>query len=92
MSGGQRQRISIARAFLSDARVIMLDEVTASLDAGNERAVVDAMTDLQEGRTVITVAHRIGSLTDAERILVLSSGRVVDEGSHEELLGSSAVY
>ena len=92
LSGGQRQRISIARAFLADARVIMLDEVTASLDAGNERAVVDAMTDLQEGRTVITVAHRIGSLTDAERILVLSSGRVVDEGSHEELLGSSAVY
>lgn len=92
LSGGQRQRISIARAFLADARVIMLDEVTASLDAGNERAVVDAMTDLQEGRTVITVAHRIGSLTDAERILVLPSGRGVDEGSHEELLGSSAVY
>lgn len=58
LSGGQRQRISIARAFLADARVIMLDEVTASLDAGNERAVVDAMTDLQEGRTVITVAHQ----------------------------------
>ena len=92
LSGGQRQRISIARAFLADARVIMLDEVTASLDAGNERAVVDAMTDLQEGRTVITVAHRIGSLTDYDRILVLESGRVVDEGSHETLLASSAVY
>lgn len=92
LSGGQRQRISIARAFLADARVIMLDEVTASLDAGNERAVVDAMAELQAGRTVITVAHRIGSLTDYERILVLESGTIVDEGTHDALLESSPVY
>lgn len=92
LSGGQRQRISIARAFLAQSKVVLLDEVTASLDASNERAVVEALTELQRGRTVITVAHRLGSLTGYDRILVMSQGRVVEEGTHGELLDTSSEY
>ncbi|MCK7637745.1 ABC transporter ATP-binding protein/permease [Corynebacterium sp. P7202] len=92
LSGGQRQRISIARALLADSPVVMLDEVTASLDATNERSVVAALAELQQGRTVITVAHRLGSLTGYDRILVMDDGRIVADGDHEELSETSDTY
>ncbi|MFV0535710.1 MAG: ABC transporter ATP-binding protein [Cumulibacter sp.] len=92
LSGGQRQRISIARAFLADAPVIMLDEVTASLDVTNERAVVQALAELQRGRTVITVAHRLASLVEYDRIMVLDRGRIIAEGTHHALLADSPEY
>lgn len=89
LSGGQSQRISIARAFLKDAPVVLLDEATAFLDAENEKAVVGALADLSEGRTVVTVAHRLGSITGYDRILLLERGRIAASGSHPELLASS---
>ncbi len=92
LSGGQRQRISIARAFLKDAPVVLLDEATAFLDAENEQAVVRALADLAEGRTVVTVAHRLGSITGYDRILLLDAGRIAAAGTHTELLASSAGY
>lgn len=92
LSGGQRQRISIARAFLKDAPVVLLDEATAFLDAENEQAVVRALADLAEGRTVVTVAHRLGSITGYDRILLLDAGRIAAAGTHTELLASSEAY
>lgn len=92
LSGGQRQRISIARAFLKDAPVVLLDEATAFLDAENEQAVVRALADLAEGRTVVTVAHRLGSITGYDRILLLDAGRIAAAGTHTELLASSEGY
>lgn len=92
LSGGQRQRISIARAFLKDAPVVLLDEATAVLDAENEHAVVRALADLADGRTVVTVAHRLGSITGYDRILLLDAGCIAAVGTHTELLASSEGY
>jgi ATP-binding cassette subfamily B protein/subfamily B ATP-binding cassette protein MsbA len=92
LSGGQRQRISIARAFLKDAPILILDEPTASLDTVAEQAVLAALKDLRRGRTTFVIAHRLSTVRDADRILVLDHGRVVDEGTHEALRRSSVLY
>ncbi len=85
LSGGQRQRIGIARAFLKDAPILILDEATSALDADSEAAVQLALGDLMEGRTVLAIAHRLSTLTDMDRILVLADGEVVEDGAPFEL-------
>ena len=86
LSGGERQRISIARALLKDAPVILLDEATASLDVENESAVQDALSRLLQGKTVLVIAHRMRTVAGADRIVVLEKGRVVQQGTPEELM------
>lgn len=92
LSGGQRQRLAIARAFLKDAPVLILDEATSNLDTESERHVQAALADLRRGRTTLVIAHRLSSIEDADRIAVIDSGRLVDVGSHRELLGRCPVY
>lgn len=92
LSGGQAQRIALARAFLRDAALLLLDEPTAHLDADSERGVQQAIDDLAEGRSVLTIAHRLDSVRRADRIIVLDRGRIVGQGSHDTLLDDCAVY
>ena len=92
LSGGQRQRIAIARALLRDAPILLLDEALSSVDAENEAVIQDALGRLMGGRTVLIMAHRLSSVIDADRILVLDGGRVVESGSHAELMAAQGVY
>ncbi len=92
LSGGQRQRIAIARAFLSDAPIILLDEATSALDTESEQSIQEALTRLVEGRTVIAVAHRLSTLDSFDRIIVLEWGRIVEDGPSAELLRRNGPY
>ncbi len=92
LSGGQKQRIAIARAFLKNAPVLLLDEATSALDAESEQAVREALIELSKGRTVLTIAHRLSTVRNADLILVFEQGRLVGQGRHEALLASSALY
>ena len=92
LSGGEKQRISIARAMLKDAQVILLDEATASLDPENEVEVQKAIDSLIKGRTVIAIAHRLKTIKDADRIIVLDNGRIKEEGTHDELVRKEGLY
>ncbi|MCD8563000.1 MAG: ATP-binding cassette domain-containing protein [Alphaproteobacteria bacterium] len=92
LSGGERQRVAIARAILADAPILVLDEATSSLDSVSEHYIQKALENLVKGKTTITVAHRLATIRDADRILVFDKGRIVGEGPHEELIKSSPVY
>ncbi|WP_428481382.1 ABC transporter ATP-binding protein [Pyruvatibacter mobilis] len=87
LSGGERQRIAIARAFLADAPILVLDEATSSLDSHTESLIQDAIEDLMRNRTTILIAHRLSTLRDVDRILVFDKGRITEQGTHAELLG-----
>ncbi|AMY70274.1 ABC transporter ATP-binding protein [Frigidibacter mobilis] len=92
LSGGQRQRVAIARALLRDAPILLLDEATSALDAASERMVQDALDRLASGRTTLVIAHRLATVRNADKIVVLQAGRVVEQGRHEELVALNGVY
>jgi len=92
LSGGQRQRIGIARAVVRNAPILILDEPTAALDSESEKLVMEALERLMAGRTVITIAHRLSTIRDAHQIVVLQSGVVAENGTHDELLARGGVY
>ena len=92
LSGGQRQRLAIARALLKDAPVLVLDEATSHLDAINEELIHQALARLVRGRTTLVIAHRLSTIRDADRIVVLDSGAVAEQGAHDELLRANGLY
>jgi ATP-binding cassette subfamily B protein len=92
LSGGERQRIAIARAILRNAPILLLDEATSALDAENERAVQEALSHAMAGRTALVIAHRLATIRDADRIIVLEDGLIVEQGTHEALSASGGAY
>ncbi|MFV0410486.1 MAG: ABC transporter ATP-binding protein [Paracoccus sp. (in: a-proteobacteria)] len=92
LSGGQRQRVAIARAVLRDAPILLLDEATSALDAASERLVQEALDHLSRGRTTLVIAHRLSTIRNADKIVVLDAGRVVEEGSHDQLMARGGAY
>lgn len=92
LSGGERQRLSIARALLKDAPIVLLDESTASIDPETERKIQNAIEKLTNGRTVLMIAHRLRSIVNCDRIIVLDQGRIVGNGTHDELMRTCEVY
>jgi subfamily B ATP-binding cassette protein MsbA len=92
LSGGQRQRVAIARAILADPRILILDEATSSLDSENEALIQQGLATLKQGRTSFVIAHRLSTVRNADQILVLEDGRIVERGSHAELLSRAGPY
>lgn len=92
LSGGQRQRVAIARAILKDAPILILDEATSALDSESEKFIQDALTRLMKGKTSVVIAHRLSTISSLDRIIVLDKGKIVEDGSHSELLKKHGVY
>jgi len=92
LSGGEKQRISIARAIMKDAPIIILDEATANVDPENEKDLVDAIEALTKEKTIIMIAHRLKTVRNADRILVVDKGQIVEQGKHDELMKQNGIY
>lgn len=92
LSGGQKQRLSIARAILKDAPIIILDEAMASIDPENEQALQRAITSLVTHKTIITIAHRLATIQNADQIVVLDAGKIVQKGKHKQLMEQPGIY
>lgn len=92
LSGGEKQRISIARCILKDAPIVILDEATASVDADNESYIQQAISKLCEGKTLIVIAHRLGTIRNADKILVIKDGQISEEGTHNSLMEQNGIY
>lgn len=92
LSGGQRQRLAIARALLKDAPVLILDEATSALDSESERAIQDALKEVMKNRTTLVIAHRLSTIENADQVIVLSKGRVIEQGTHDDLLMKNGAY
>ena len=92
LSGGEKQRVSIARAILKNAPVIILDEATASIDPENEYLIQQAISELTHGKTIITIAHRLATIQNADQILVVDNGQIAESGTHEELIRQNGLY
>jgi ATP-binding cassette subfamily B protein len=92
LSGGQKQRISIARAILANRPILLLDEATSALDAVNEQMVQQGLERLMQGKTTLIIAHRLSTVVNADRIIVMQAGRIVAQGSHQQLMESSPLY
>lgn len=92
LSGGERQRVAVARALLKDAPILVLDEATSAMDPLTERAIQDAVAALEDGRTVIVIAHRLRTIVDADQILVMDQGRIAEAGKHDALLAQKGLY
>ena len=92
LSGGERQRVAIARALLKNPKLLILDEATSSLDVASEAIVQEALDRLMRGRTTLVIAHRLSTIVNADKILVMKQGRIVESGTHQELLASRGLY
>jgi ATP-binding cassette subfamily B protein len=92
LSGGEKQRVAIARAILKDPQILIFDEATSSLDSRTEQAIQETLAEVAARHTTLVIAHRLSTVVDADQILVMSAGRIVERGTHKELLAAAGVY
>jgi ATP-binding cassette subfamily B multidrug efflux pump len=92
LSGGQRQRVAIARVMLKNAPILLLDEATSALDSEVEVAIQESLDEMMQGKTVIAIAHRLSTIAAMDRLIVMDDGRIVEQGTHTELLGKNGLY